>query len=38
MNKLYQPDNDSAYWRDVPGYAGIYQVSRAEIVRRIFKS
>lgn len=38
MNKLYQPDNDTAYWRDVPDYSGIYQVSRAGIVRRIFKT
>ena len=38
MNKLYQPDNDTAYWRDVPGYSGIYQVSRAGIVRRISKT
>ncbi len=38
MNKIYYPDNDAGYWRDVPGYSGVYQVSRAGTVRRIFKS
>lgn len=38
MNKIYYPDNDAGYWRDVPGYSGVYQVSRAGTVRRIFKN
>lgn len=37
-NKIYQPDEDHNYWRDVYGFEGRYQVSRLGTIRRIFKS
>ncbi|MCQ2409838.1 MAG: NUMOD4 motif-containing HNH endonuclease [Clostridia bacterium] len=37
-NKIYQPDNDCNFWRDVVGYEGRYQVSRHGTIRRVFRS
>lgn len=36
--KAYIPKDPANYWRDVPGYAGKYQVSRMGEVRRVFGS
>lgn len=39
INKIYKTDNEPAgFWRDIPGYEGMYQASIEGNIRKVYKN